>query len=146
MSIKKGIKLKVAISLIAVFIVCSTTIVNWYLSVHALKDTITENYLQNNYRYATKVSLSTSDLVFNMQQNLNTLAKVLGSKKYSQEDLDYWKEANANLFNSIFITDDTGVVQLISPKALPNKGGVRPGVQITSDLMMRIKGPKAVCF
>ncbi|KAA9015492.1 sensor domain-containing diguanylate cyclase [Niallia endozanthoxylica] len=137
MSIKKGIKLKVAISLLAVFIVCSTTIVNWYLSVHALKDTLTENYLQNNYRYATKVSLSTSDLFFNMQQNLGTLAKILGSKEYSQEDLDYWKEANANFFNSIFITDETGVVQLMTPKALPNKGGVKPGVRITSDLMIQ---------
>ncbi|WP_338449581.1 sensor domain-containing diguanylate cyclase [Niallia oryzisoli] len=136
MSIKKGIKLKFAISLLAVFIVCSTTIVNWYLSVHALKDTLTENYLKNNYRYAKKVSLSTSDLFFNMQQNLGTLAKILGSKEFSQEDLDSWKEANAGYFNSLFTTDETGVVQLMTPPAISNnKGGVKPGVQITSDLM-----------
>ncbi|WP_394235049.1 diguanylate cyclase [Niallia oryzisoli] len=136
MSIKKGIKLKFAISLLAVFIVCSTTIVNWYLSVQALKDTLTENYLENNYRYAKKVSLSTSDLFFNMQQNLGTLAKILGRKEMSQEDLDSWKEASAGYFNSIFTTDETGVVQLMTPPAVPNnKGGVKPGVQITSDLM-----------
>ncbi|WP_071393454.1 sensor domain-containing diguanylate cyclase [Bacillus tuaregi] len=136
MSIKKGIKLKFAISLLAIFIVCSTTIVNWYLSVEALRDTLTENYLENNYRYAKKVALSTSDLFFNMQQNLETLAHILGRQEISQADLDSWMEANAGYFNSIFTTDENGVVQLMTPQAISNKkGSMRPGVQITTDLM-----------
>jgi hypothetical protein len=53
---KKGIKLNFAISLLVVFTVFSTTLINWYLSNQALKNTLTENHLENNYRYAQKVS------------------------------------------------------------------------------------------
>ncbi|WP_102345116.1 sensor domain-containing diguanylate cyclase [Bacillus sp. Marseille-P3661] len=136
MSIKKGIKLNFAIGLLVVFITCSTTIINWYLSVQALKSNLTENHLESNYRYAKKVSLSTSDLLYDMQQNLSTLARIIWEREFSQSDLDDWKSANSSYFNSIFTTDTNGVVQLMSPQAVPNNpGGVRPGTKITSDLM-----------
>ncbi|WP_017753967.1 sensor domain-containing diguanylate cyclase [Calidifontibacillus oryziterrae] len=136
MGTKNGIKLTFAMSLLVVFTVCSTTVVNWYLSVHALKSTLTDNHLENNYRYAQKVLNSTTVLLNDMEHNLSTLADVLGKKELSQSDLDAWRDANSGYYNSLFTTDSQGVVQLMSPQVLPsNPGGVRPGTKIQSDLM-----------
>ncbi|MCQ6277090.1 GGDEF domain-containing protein [Bacillus sp. V3B] len=136
MSIKKGIKLKFAISLLVAFTVCSTTTINWYLSVQALKNTLTENYLENNYQYAKKITLNTNELLHNMQQQLGTLANILGHQAFNQSDLDDWRAANSGYLNSLFTTDANGVVQLMSPQAVPNnKNSVQPGTQIKSDLM-----------
>lgn len=134
MFIKKGIKLKFAISLLVMFTVCSTTVINWYLSVHALKNTLTENYLESNYQYAKKTSLSTNELLYNMQQQLGTLAKVLGDQEFSQSDLDDWRTANSGYVNSLFTTDSNGVVQLMSPQAVSNSD-VQPGTKIKPELM-----------
>ena len=68
MSIKKGIKLKFAISLLVTLTVCSTTVVNWYLSIHALKNSLTENYLENNYQYAKKVTFINRRIVGKTEQ------------------------------------------------------------------------------
>ncbi|HHY72137.1 MAG TPA: GGDEF domain-containing protein [Bacillus bacterium] len=132
----KGIKLKFAISILVVFAVCATTTINWYLSNHALKNTLTVNHLEDNYRYAKKISLSTNDLLENTQQNLSTLAKIIGNQPFTQADLDNWRAGNSGYFNSLFTTDANGVVQLISPQVVPNnKGGVQPGTKIKSKLM-----------
>ncbi|WP_077210904.1 sensor domain-containing diguanylate cyclase [Bacillus dakarensis] len=136
MFIKKGIKLKFAISLLVIFTVGSTTIINLYLSTHALRVNLTENHLENNFRYATKISISTNDLLNNMQQNLSTLATIIGNKEFTQSDLDDWKSGSSGYYNSLFTTDENGVVQLISPQALPsNQGSVKPGTKITTNLM-----------
>lgn len=138
MLIKKGVKLKFAISLLVVFTACSTTIIIWYLSIQALKNSLTENHLENNYQYAHKVSISTSDLLFNMQQNLSALAKIIGDGEFNQSDLDDWRSGNIGYYNSLFTTDANGVVQLMSPQAVPNnQGGVKPGTKIKSDLMVQ---------
>lgn len=145
MFFKKGIKLKFAISLLIIFTVCSTTIVNLYLSIHALRVNLTENHLESNFLYATKVSISTNDLLTNMQQNLNTLAALIGNKEFSQSDLDEWRRGASGYYNSLFTTDEHGVVQLISPQVLPNNpGSVRPGTKIKTELMkqaLKIKEP-----
>lgn len=138
MSIKKGIKLKFAISLLVVFTACSTAIINWYISMQALKNSITESHLENNYQYATKLSISTNDLLYNMQQNLSTLANIIGKEDFSQSDLDNWRVANSGYYNSLFTTDSNGVVQLMSPLVVPNnKNSVQPGTKITSELMQQ---------
>ncbi|WP_458414760.1 diguanylate cyclase [Schinkia sp. CFF1] len=132
----QGVKLKFAISILVIFAVCCTTAINWYLSNQALKNTLTDNFLENNYRYAKKISVSTNDLLTDMQQNMSTLAKIIGHQPFTQNDLDNWKAGNSSYYNSLFTTDENGVVQLMSPMAIPNnKGGVRPGTKITSKLM-----------
>lgn len=133
---KKGIKLNFAISLLVVFTVFSTTLINWYLSYQDLKNTLTENHLENNYRYAKKVSLNTNVLLGDIKHNLSTLAKIIGHQEFNQIDLDNWRTGNSGYYNSLFTTDANGVVQLMSPKVVPNnKGGVQPGTKIKSKLM-----------
>lgn len=133
---KKGIKLNFAISLLVVFTVFSTTLINWYLSNQDLKNTLTENHLENNYRYAKKISLNTNVLISDMQHNLSTLAEIIGHQEFTQIDLDNWRAGNSGYYNSLFTTDANGVVQLMSPNVVPNnKGGVQPGTKIKSKLM-----------
>ena len=54
---KKGIKLRFAISFLVILTAFSTTVVNWYSSIVALKGNLTETYLENNNHYAKKIAL-----------------------------------------------------------------------------------------
>ena len=55
---KKGIKLRFAISFLVILTAFSTTVVNWYSSIVALKGNLTETYLENNTHYAKKIAIS----------------------------------------------------------------------------------------
>jgi diguanylate cyclase (GGDEF)-like protein len=100
----------------------------------AMKNTLRENYLENNLHCATKIATSTNDLFKTMDQNIRTLAKIIGRKEFTQKDLDEWRTANNSYFNSIFTTDSEGVVQLMSPQKIPNSA-MKPGTKIVTDLM-----------
>ncbi|NSL52502.1 sensor domain-containing diguanylate cyclase [Calidifontibacillus erzurumensis] len=133
---KKGVRLKVALSLLAVFTVFSTTMIHWYLTNQALKNILTENHLENNYRYAKKVALSTNGFLYNMQQNLGTLARIIGKEPISQTKLDEWLAANRGYYNSLYTTDTGGVIQLISPLEIQESPNIlKPGMKITDPLM-----------
>ncbi|WP_249869590.1 sensor domain-containing diguanylate cyclase [Oceanobacillus saliphilus] len=133
---KKGITIKFAIIVLAVFTAFSATITNWYISNNSLRNTLIENRLENNYRYAQKVSISTSVLLNDMEQNLRTLAEIIGQQEFSQSDLDHWYAASSQYYNSLFTTDSDGTVQLMSPQVVPNnQNSVQPGTKIKSDLM-----------
>ena len=56
MSNYKGFKLKAAISVLVIATVTLMTVINWYISYVSLKNTLTENYLENNYQYTEKVA------------------------------------------------------------------------------------------
>ena len=133
MAYKKGIKLKYAISFLVILTAFCTTTVIWYTSFHALKQTLTDQYLESNYLYAQKTALSTSVLLNNMQQNTTSLAYILGKHEFKQEEIDEWRKTYSSYFNSIFIANSDGVLQFVSP--LDQKSKVQPGTKITSDLM-----------
>lgn len=135
MFIKKGIKLRLVVSLLVMMTALCTIAVNWYSSNQALRSTLTDNYLENNHEYAEKVSMNTSQLLNNMQQDINTLAMVLGSTDIGQDDLDTWRKAYSNNFNSLFTTDSYGVIQLMSPQIVEWNTKVQAGVKIESELM-----------
>lgn len=138
MLLKKGIKIKFAIGVLVVIIACTTTLTNWYLSINTLRNTLTENQQENNYRYAQKISVSTSELLDNIQQNLSTLANKIGHQDISQSNLDDWHAASSQYYNSLFTTDTKGIVQLMTPQVLPNnQNGVQPETKVVSDLMKK---------
>lgn len=143
MNIKKTIKLRNAISLLILMTAFCTILVNWYSASNALKSSLTEKYLNGNYEYAKKLSLSTGQLLFDMQHDINTLAMVLGRVEISQNDLDKWKEAYNDNFNSLFTTDRIGVVQMMSPQSVEWNKKVQAGTQIKSDLMKQALANKA---
>jgi diguanylate cyclase (GGDEF)-like protein len=130
---KKGIKLKFAISLLVILTAFSTTVVNWYSSIIALKGNLTETYLENNNKYAKKITSSANGLFLSMQQNMNSLSDLIGQKDFTQEDLEKWQKTYRNYFNSVFTTDSNGVVQYMSPNSADSK--VKPGTKIETDLM-----------
>ncbi|UII57356.1 sensor domain-containing diguanylate cyclase [Cytobacillus spongiae] len=132
---QRSIKLYIAINLLIIFAVITSISVNWYTSLKAQKETLTANYLENNYNYAKKLSLSTSDLLNHMQENINALGMITGYHGMDQRELDIWLSANKEYFNSIFITDHSGVIQTISPKKVQYNDGVivQAGVQAKSD-------------
>ena len=130
---KKGIKLRFAISFLVILTAFSTTVVNWYSSIVALKENLTETYLENNTHYAKKIAISANSLFINLQQNMNSLADIISEKDFSQEDLEKWQETYHHYFNSVFTTDSNGVVQYMSPNSADSK--VKPGTKIETDLM-----------
>jgi diguanylate cyclase (GGDEF)-like protein len=137
MLIKKGFKLKFAISMLVVITVSTITLINCYISYQSLKSALTENHLENNYRYTVKVAIITSDLIKNMKQNLNTLSMIIGKGEFDQSDLDRWEEASHVYFNSLFTADENGVVQLISPVSVAKNTSIKPGTKISTDLMKK---------
>jgi len=134
---KKGIKIRFLMGLLVVLTVISATIVTWISSQNALKSSLSENFLENNFIYAMKLSSSTSDLLDHMQSNMITLGNILGEKDFTQKDLDTWKMANDHHFNSIFIVDTEGIIQLISPTMVEFKNQVTAGTKITSETVKK---------
>ncbi|KEF40281.1 diguanylate cyclase (GGDEF) domain-containing protein [Schinkia azotoformans MEV2011] len=133
------IKLRYAIGILVLMSVILTAIVAWYSSMSALKRSLTENYLESNSNYARKLSLSTGDLIGHMQQNLTAIGETFGKSTYNQADLDAWRAANNKYFNSLFITDSNGVIQLISPAVIQfNKGyEVKANIKVESEAVQR---------
>ncbi|MBM7650157.1 diguanylate cyclase (GGDEF)-like protein [Bacillus ectoiniformans] len=139
MFVKKGVKLQLAISMLVIMTVLITTMVNWYSATKALDETLSAKYLESNYNYANKLSLSTRDLLNYMQANINAIAKSTGVHGLSQDDLDTWHSANGHQFNSLFLLDDDGYIQLISPSKVQYKNGtlVSTGMKIQSDTIKK---------
>ncbi|HHW36046.1 MAG TPA: sensor domain-containing diguanylate cyclase [Bacillales bacterium] len=133
------IKLRYAIGILVIMSVILTAVVAWYASMSTLKRSLTENYLESNYTYAWKLSLSISALVGHMQQNLIAIGETFGKSTLNQIDLDAWRAANNKYFNSLFITDANGVIQLISPAVVQfNEGNpVKANMKVESEAVQR---------
>ncbi|WP_077617155.1 sensor domain-containing diguanylate cyclase [Bacillus sinesaloumensis] len=130
---RKGLRIQIAISLLIIMTILCTLIVAVYSSHLSLKETLKNRYLENNYTYAKKLSLSTGDLFFQMQKSITSLGNIIGNHPISQGDLEEWRNANSNYFNSIFITDEDGVIKNISPEIVTYKSKVTAGTRIQSE-------------
>ncbi len=133
------IKLRYAIGILVIMSVTLTAIVSWYSSMNALKRSLSENYLESNSTYARKLSLSISAMIGHMQQNLIAIGETFGKSNFNQADLDAWRAANNNYFNSLFITDSNGVIQLISPEVVQFNNGnqVTANLKVESEAVQR---------
>lgn len=137
MNFKKGIKLSYLISGLVLFTAIFISVVNWYTSSISMNKMMSENILNNNFDYAQKIAENTTVLLEDMQQNIKNLSIELSEDpSLTQQQFNRWLSANSNYFNSIFVTDDEGVVQLLSPEA-DETSKVRPGTKIVSDLMTK---------
>ncbi|MFS0865435.1 sensor domain-containing diguanylate cyclase [Fredinandcohnia sp. 179-A 10B2 NHS] len=128
----RGMKLQLAFGLLVIVTLILTIIVGLFSSRLALKETLKENYMESNFMYAKKLSSSTSDLLNQMLVNITSLGKIIGSHNLTQKEMDDWKKANSNQFNSVFVTDHEGVIQIISPKVVEFKQQVKVGTKIES--------------
>ncbi|MBS4174069.1 sensor domain-containing diguanylate cyclase [Bacillus sp. FJAT-49736] len=132
----KRIRLGTALSLLVLFTILFTLIGSLYSAQKAMRTSLANSYLDSNYKYAKKLASSTSQLLEHMQLNVNTIAGFLSHDTFSQLDLDAWKRANE--FNSIFITDTNGTIQLISPSIIQYKGRtVKAGERLQSETMKK---------
>lgn len=131
------IKLHYALGILVTMSVVWTAIFSWYTSVNALKNSLTEKYLDGNQNYAKKLSISTSDLLKNMQQNLFAIGQSMGKAPYHQADLDAWRAANSSYYDSLFMIDKTGATQLMSPSSAPTdrKNAGTAGNKILSEMI-----------
>lgn len=129
----KGIKLRFAITLLVILTLFSTIIISWYSATIAIKNSLSNNYLENNYKYADKLSESTGDLLHHMQLSINGMANILGHKEITQEHLDERRASLKDYFNSLFILDSQGVIQYISPSVVEFDYKVQAGTKIESE-------------
>lgn len=142
MPVRKGIKLHFAIGLLVVMTLFCSLIVSWYTSVKELRATLTDNYLEDNYKYAYKLSLSTGDVINQMQQTITSLAKTAGQKNLTQAYLDERRGGLGSYFNSLFIVNSKGVIQLLSPSLVEFNHQVHAGMKIQSKTMKKALSTK----
>ncbi|MGM8216546.1 diguanylate cyclase [Bacillaceae bacterium W0354] len=93
--------------------------------MNTYKEELTKNYLESNYNYAKKLTTTTKDQLKYMQKNIIALGKMASHNGFDQGGLDTWYAANSEQFNSIFTTDENGVVKLISPAVIQYQGGTK---------------------
>jgi diguanylate cyclase (GGDEF)-like protein len=130
---KKGIKLQFALSFLVIMSILSTVMASLYTSVVALKTSLSESYLESNYEYATKLSLNTSVRLYDMKENISAAARLIGHQEFRQWDINAWRSANRNYFNSLFIIDPNGVIELMSPEIVKYNETIHSGTQIETD-------------
>lgn len=112
---RKGFKLRIILGLLVVSSVLLTAVVGGYLAVTANVKSLTANYLESNYHYSKKLASNVTELLTNMQNNMNSIARLAGEPTFSQRDLDIWFKANEQYFNSIVITDSNRHIKAVTP-------------------------------
>lgn len=112
---KKEIKLNVAISILVILVVMIATVIELVSSTNALKSSLTTNYLQNNYNYSQKLAEGVHYVINDLQQSVISIGKLSRSIDFNQNHLDILFESEKGHFNSIFMTDTSGMITLMSP-------------------------------
>lgn len=137
MFIKKGIKLNIIISVLILFVIISTLAIDWFISMNSYKNTLSENHLNNNYNYVQKLKTTASHQLNYMKRNITSIGKDVEIDTFTQENLDNWYEANSRHFNMLLITDENGVIQLISPQKvqISNSLILERGVKLEGELI-----------
>ncbi len=132
---EKGIKLQVIISVLLLFVIASTAMIDWYMSMYSYKKTLSDHHLSSNYNYVQKLRTTARHQLNYMSRNVEAIGKDIGANTYTQADLDKWYEANHRHFNSLFITDDTGTIELVSPEqvSLDTELTVERGTKLEGD-------------
>lgn len=71
-----------------------------------------------------------------MLKNIIVMSQIAGSHKITQEDVDAWFKANESQFNSLFITDEEGIVQYVNiEEAIRSQvEKIEPGLKLESDI------------
>jgi len=136
---KRSIKLRLLISLLILFVIASTALIDGSISMYSYKKTLIETHQENNYNYVKKLAGTTEHQLNYMQQNIVAIGEFAGNHTFSQKDLDQWYEANKSHFNSIFLTDEEGTITLISPSIVQFKDfdPITAGIQIDSESFKR---------
>lgn len=139
MKMIKGIKLKYIISILILFVILSTLVIDWLISMNSYEDTLSENHLDSNYNYVQKLKTTASHQLNYMIRNINSIGKDVELGAFTQENLDNWYEANHKHFNMLIITDDEGTIELISPEkiVINEKTTLEKGVKLEGELIER---------
>ncbi|SHG30225.1 hypothetical protein [Ornithinibacillus halophilus] len=64
----KGIKIRTALGILVFLVAVATTATHLYISIRALETSLSNNYLQNNLRYAQNIADSTEILMSDIQE------------------------------------------------------------------------------
>lgn len=137
MPVQKGVKLRFAIDLLVIMTLFCTIIVSWYIAAKALKSTLTNNYLENNYTYAYKLSLSTGDLLNHIQLTIQDIGKEVVHREITQLQLDERASSHRDYFNSLFIVDPKGVIQLSSSSPIEFDKKLQAGTKIQTEIIKK---------
>lgn len=134
---ERGIKLKYIISVLILFVIVSTLVIDWLISMNSYKDTLSENHLDNNYNYVQKLKTTASHQLTYMKRNVASIAKNAEISSLTQENLDYWYEANQRHFDMLLMIDKYGTIEMISPKRVEINETVvlKKGVKLEGELI-----------
>lgn len=134
---KKGIRLNIIISLVVIVGAIIAAIINFYTSSKALKNSLTESYLESNYNYTNKLAEGVELIINNLQKDITAIANLHSENEFNQKSLNIFLDAEKSDFNSIFITDMNGEIQLISPNELnfSNRSTIKKGTIIDKNVV-----------
>ncbi|KAA0549969.1 hypothetical protein FZW96_01055 [Bacillus sp. BGMRC 2118] len=124
----RGYTLRFTISLLVFLSVLLTAFVGCYSAIRANKESLSISYLQNNYQYAKKLKVETSNILSSMQRNITEIAEMTTDHVVKDEEMDFYLRFNNRYFNSIFFVNNEGVIQNISPSTT----GVSIGTKLNS--------------
>lgn len=141
MKFKKGIKLQFLISLLVLFTIVSTVVIDWVISMQSYRETLIEEQKAHNLSYVKKLSNITEHHLDHMLQSVTAIATLASEHEIDQENLESWFSPSRESFNSVFITDENGIIQTISPARIVFEDGavITKGVQISEDVMKRLE-------
>lgn len=111
---QKSFRLRTIISLLIIFVITITASIDWFVSMHLYKKTLTEIHLESNYNYVNKLQTTAQHQINNMTNNLVALGKMAKNENFNQDVLNEWAKATSNHFNFLFITDENGKVEMVS--------------------------------
>jgi diguanylate cyclase (GGDEF)-like protein len=136
---KKKLKLNLAINILVIMTIIVTTIINLTATTNTLRTSLTNSYLHNNYNYSNKIAESIQDLTNDIQHRITSMAELAGYPDFNQSKLDILYEGDKKNLNSIFATDENGVIRYLSPHSIQFKGGqtVMVGTKIDSDTIKK---------
>ena len=117
---RKGFTLHFLVTLTVVLSLLLTLLVSSIVGYQSNKEALTSNTLELNRINAEKVAITTNDLLASAKKTLAIAADHVSSKFLDEDNLQVLqlvKESN-HIFNSVFISDSSGTVQITLPENL----------------------------
>lgn len=139
---KKGFRLVTIVSSIIVLSILLTMIISICSAYLVSKQSLIDNYLDNNYQHATELASSAGNVLDTMQESINGLATIWQRENKIDQDLlsDLYAN-NKNYFNSIVIVNE----HLVVANTVPATSGVQAGQQLNSpvsEMLITTRAPR----
>ncbi len=121
---RKGFKLHFLVAATVIFSLLLTLLVSSTAGYQSNKEALINNSLELNGINAKKAADTTNDLLASAKKTMAVAAKQIGTASVHQDHVHLLRliKESSHMFNSVFVTDDTGIVVATLPENLGTTG------------------------